>query len=451
MLTIRGSPARFCDRVSRRNFLAIGSLALGSFSLADLLRTETLAAEASPRKSPARHKSVIMVFLPGGPSHIDICDLKPAAPSEIRGPFRPIATRVPGVELCEHLPRLAATADKLAVVRALVGGPDDHACHMCLTGWARQGPQPSGGWPTFGSVVSKLSGAVDPAVPPYVSLAAPMIHPPYNDPGPGFLGVAHSAFRPDEEGKANMVLRGVTLDRLADRKSLLTGFDRIERAAAHRAFAGLDAFHAQAFEILTSPKIRDALDISREDPFVVARYGPGTPELIPAFNAAPRLTQQFLIARRLVEAGARVVTLAFGAYDWHEKNFAGLAGQLPYLDEGLSALIEDLHERGLARDVAVCVWGEFGRSPRINGAAGRDHWPAVSSAFLAGGGFRTGQAIGVTDRLGGAPKDRPVHFQEVLATLYHHLGLDMGRTVLDDFSGRPQYLVGDHQPLPELV
>jgi hypothetical protein len=445
MLTIPGSWASFCDRVSRRNFLKVGGLAIGSLSLSDLLRAESRAGTA------ARHKSVIMVFLPGGPAHIDICDLKPLAPVEIRGPFKPIATNVVGIELCEHLPRLARIADKLAILRSIVGGPDDHACHMCLTGWARQGPQPTGGFPAFGSVVSKLSDAVDPAVPENISLAPRMLHPPYNDPGPGFLGLAQAPFVPYEEAKTDMLLSGVTVDRLADRKLLLAAFDRSRRQLAERAFSGLDAFQARAFDLLTSSHMRDALELSHEDPRVVERYGPGTSELITGFNAAPRLTQQFLIARRLVEAGARVVTLAFGAYDWHEKNFEGLAGQLPYLDQGLSALVEDLHERGLANDVAVCVWGEFGRSPRINAAAGRDHWPAVSCALLAGGGLRTGQVIGSTDRIGAAPHDRPLHFQDVLATLYWHLGLDVGRIALDDLSGRPQYLVGDHAPIHELI
>ena len=339
-----------------------------------------------------------MVFLPGGPSHIDICDLKPNAPVEIRGPFRPISTNVAGFELCEYLPRLARGADKLIAIRSIVGGPDDHACHMCLTGWPRQGMQPAGGWPTFGSVVSRFAGPVDPAVPEHVNLAPHMLHPPYNDPGPGFLGLAHAAYRPDDEGRANMVLHGVTLERLANRKQLLASFDRSQREAAQCAFSGVDAFHAQAFDLLTSSKMRDALDLSQEDPRVVERYGNGTPELISGFNAAGRLTQQFLMARRLVEAGARVVTLAFGAYDWHEKNFEGLRGQLPYLDHGLSALVDDLYRDGLDQDVAVCVWGEFGRSPRINAAAGRDHWPAVSCALLAGGGLRTGQVVGSTDR-----------------------------------------------------
>jgi hypothetical protein len=445
MLTVPGTAQSYCDGVTRRNFLLIGGLAVGGLTLADVLRCQ------AEQPANRRHKSVIMVFLPGGPSHIDLVDLKPNAPAEIRGPFRRVATRVPGIDFCEHLPRLAQMADRLAVLRSVVGGPDDHACQMCLTGWSRQGTQPAGNWPTFGAVVSRMLGAADTAVPPYVNLAAPMIHPPYNDPGAGFLGQAHEAFRPSDEGGGALSLQGVSLDRLQHRRKLLSAFDGLNRRADQGGtLAGVDAFYDQAFRLVISSKVRDALDISREDPRVVARYGRGTPALIEGFNAAPRLTEQFLVARRLVEAGARVVTLAFGAYDWHEKNFSGLEGQLPYLDQGLSALVTDLHERGLADDVAVCVWGEFGRSPRINRTAGRDHWPAVSCALLAGGGLRTGQVIGATNRWGEYPVERPIHFLEVLATLYDHLGIDLHRATLRDLSGRPQYLLAEYQPIREL-
>jgi uncharacterized protein (DUF1501 family) len=213
----------------------------------------------------------------------------------------------------------------------------------------------------------------------------------------------------------------------------------------------MDAYQRQAFGVLTSSRLRDALDLSREDPRVRALYGDGTAELITGFNAAPRLTEDFLTARRLVEAGARCVTVAFGAWDWHERNFSGLRGQLPHLDRGLAALVADLHQRGLDQDVLVVVWGEFGRSPRVNRAAGRDHWPAVASAVLAGGGLRLGQVIGSTNRFGEAARTRPVHFLEVLATVYHHLGIAPNRLTLPDLSGRPQALVEQHGPIGELL
>lgn len=446
MLTIPGHRYRLCDGVSRRAFLRIGGLAVGGLALPQVLRAEDQAGKRSS------HKSVIMVFLPGGPSHLDLFDLKPDAPVEIRGEFRPAATKLPGISICEHLPRLAAMMDKFAIIRSVVGGPDDHACHMCLTGYSRLGPQPIGNWPNFGAVASKLLGPVDPAVPPFVGLSPRMIHPPYNDPGPGFLGAAHAAFTPHEQGLADLTIDAGRRHRLQARSDLLTRFDNLRREIdGSGMMKAMDSYQRQGLEILASSKLREALDLSRENSASRELYGMGTPDLIEGFNAAPRLTEHFLMARRAVEAGARCVTVAFGAWDWHEKNFGGLLGQMPHLDRGLSALITDLHQRGLDKDVAVVVWGEFGRSPRINQAAGRDHWPAISCALLSGGGLRTGQVIGSTTRLGDAAQDRPVHFLEVLATLYRHLGIDTKRATLSDLSGRPRYLVEHHQPIGELV
>jgi Protein of unknown function (DUF1501) len=446
VLSILGPSYRLCDGVSRRAFLRWGALGVGGLTLADILRAE---AAAPARRS---HKSVIMIFMPGGPSHLDLYDLKPDAPAEVRGEFRPIRTNVPGIEICEHLPNLARRMDKLAPVRTIVGGPDDHACHMCFTGWNRQGPQPLGGWPHFGSFVSKLQGPVDPALPAFVGLAAKMIHPPYNDPGAGFLGAGYSAFTPDGQCRANMTLKDISLDRLTDRRTLLASFDRLrERVEDGSLLAGLDAFQSQALQVISSSKLRDALDISREPAAVLAEYGPGDHSLVEGFNAAPKLTEHLLMARRLVEAGARCVTLAFGAWDWHAGNFQGMRQEMPLFDRGLSALVDDLHRRGLDKDVLVVAWGEMGRSPRVNPQAGRDHWPGVSCALLAGGGLRTGQVIGKTNHLGEVPLDRPVHFQEVLATIYHHLGIDVEQTTVPDLNGRPRYLVEDHRPIAELL
>jgi hypothetical protein len=444
MWTIAGSRIQLCDRLRRRSFLQVGGLGLAGLTLADVLRAESRAGTGRP-------KSVIMVFLPGGPSHLDLVDLKPHAPVEIRGEFQPIETAVPGMQISELLPKLAGVMDKLAVIRTLFGGPDDHACHICLTGHSRLGPQPSGNWPSLGSVVSRLQGMARPAVPATIGLAAKMLHPPYNDPGPGFLGAAHTAFAPDGESRENMVLQNVDLSRLDDRRALLTGLDRFRRSADSSGMAeGMDAFQQQAFGLLTGKRFSDALDLSQEDERTRKSYGPGDTSLVEGFNAAPKLTEQFLIARRLVEAGVRCVTLAFGAWDWHVNNFAGLRQETPFLDRGLAALVQDLYERGRDQDVAVVVWGEFGRTPRINKDAGRDHWPAVSCALLAGGGMRTGQVIGSTNRLGEFAKDRPVHFQEIFATLYRNLGINPETTTLVDPSGRPQYLV-QKAPIRELA
>jgi hypothetical protein len=449
MLTIRSNGGRggsgFCDGVSRRNFLKIGALGMGGLTLPQLLRAEDAAGV---RKG---HKAVIMIFLPGGPSHQDMFDLKPDAPREFRGEFNPIDTNVPGIQICEHLPKLARLMDKCAILRSIVGASGNHDAVQCLTG-RHPGNQPPGGWPSMGATLSKLYGPVDPATPPFISLAQPCSHVPWGDPGtPGFLGVAHAPFKPNGSGKADMVLNGVSLDRLTDRRQLLSGFDRFRREVdASGLMSGIDAFNDQAFGLLTSSKLLHALDLSNEDPRLVERYGKGDPR--PRDDGAPKLMEHFLIARRLVEAGARCVTLAFSRWDHHGDNFGALRQDLPLLDQGVSALIEDIHARGLDKDVSVVVWGEMGRTPTINKDGGRDHWPSVSSALLFGGGMKTGQVIGSTDRLAGEAKDRPLRFGEVFATLYHNLGLDPTATTVNDLTGRPQFLVDNgYQPIRELV
>ena len=445
MLKIYGQKGRFCDGVSRRNFLQVGALGLGGIALPQLLQAEGQTA------SRRQHKAVIMVYLPGGPPHQDTFDLKLDAPREVRGEFQPIPTNVPDIQICEHLPRLARLADKYTIIRSMVGARDDHSDFQCMTGRLRGSSQPLGGWPTFGATVSRLQGASTRAVPPFIGLEPVMQHKPYNAGTPGFLGVAHRSFRPEGDAKADMVLRDVTLDRLADRKALLGSFDRFRRDVdASGLMDGLDAFHQQAFGVLTSSRLAEALDWQKEDPRVIARYGKGDPR--PRGDGAPRLTEQFLLARRLVEAGARVVTVSFGFWDYHGNNFKTAREDLPHLDRGVSALIEDLHERGLDKDVSVVVWGEFGRTPKINTDAGRDHWPNVSCALLAGGGMRHGQVIGSTDRLGGEADERPVRFAEVFSTLYHQLGIDVNTATVTDLAGRPHYVVENGlQPLKELI
>ena len=450
MLTIYGDRHRFCDGVSRRNFLKIGGLALGGLSMPQLLRAEAASGVAS---SPAgnSHKAIIMIFLPGGPPHQDMVDLKMDAPAEIRGEFKPISTNVPGLEICELMPRLAGMMDKFAVIRSIVGATGGHDSYQCMSGWGDGGLDPRTGHTSLGSAVAKLQGPVDRAVPPFVGLSPRMGHTPWANPGEaGFLGKAYAPFKPDGEGMANMVLNGVSLDRLSDRKSVLGQLDRLRSASdAKGVMTGVDAFNERAFDVLTSSKLVEALDLSREDQRLRDRYGRGFNEN--KDDGGPRLLDNFLVARRLVSAGVRCVTLAFSRWDWHGGNFAQGRTEIPLLDQGLSALIEDLDQRDMLDDVSVVVWGEFGRTPRINKDAGRDHWPQVSCALLAGGGMRTGQVIGATNRLGEYAKDRPVHFQEVFATLYHNLGIDVGQTTIADAAGRPQYLTDIRQPLPELV
>jgi len=446
MLTIYGNQkARFCDGLSRRNFLKIGGLAMGGLALPQILQAES---QLGIRQS---HKAVIMIFLPGGPSHQDMFDLKMDAPSEVRGEFKPISTSVPGIQICEHLPQVAKLMDKMVLIRSIVGATGDHYAHQCLTGRTHLN-QPAGGWPCLGSVVSKLEGPVNKVVPPFIGLSPKMGHMPWADAGsPGFLGVGHAPFKPEGAGKQDMVLNNISLDRLADRKRLLQDFDGFRRDVDRSGLMdGLDVFNQQAFGMLTSSKLLEALDVEKENPIVRARYGKGDPKN--RDDGGPKLMEQFLVARRLVEAGARCVTLAFSRWDHHGDNFGALRQDLPLLDQGLSALIEDIHQRGLDKDISVVVWGEFGRTPTINKDAGRDHWPRVSCALLAGGGMKTGQVIGATDRLGGEAIERPVQFGDVFATLYQRLGIDTSKVYVTDLTGRPQHLVdGGCQPLREVI
>lgn len=445
MLTIYGQKNRFCDGVTRRNFLKIGALGLGGLSLSQILAAE---AQSGIRRSP---KAVIMIFLPGGPSHQDIFDLKTDAPLEIRGEFKPISTSVPGIQICEHLPQLAKIIDKTVIIRSIVGALDEHDAFQCLTGRTTRN-QPPGGWPCLGSVVTKLQGLNHRAVPPFVGLSPKMGEMRWARCGdPGFLGPAYAPFQPNKgAGRDDLVLNGITMDRLSDRKTLLTSFDQFRRDVdTSGMMEGLDAYNEQAFGLLTSSKLREALDVEKEDAKIRARYGKGDPKN--RNDGGPKLMEHFLIARRLVEAGCRCVTLAFSRWDHHGKNFDALRQDLPLLDQGLSALIEDLHQRGLEKEVSVVVWGEFGRTPVINKDGGRDHWPRVSCALLAGGGMKTGQVLGATDRLGGEAVERPVYFGEVFATLYHNLGIDASKVTLPDLAGRPQYLVDGYQPLRELI
>ncbi|MCB1241514.1 MAG: DUF1501 domain-containing protein [Verrucomicrobiales bacterium] len=451
MLSISGpSRSPFCDGLSRRDFLRIGSLGMGGLALPELLHAEGLSGLINSKKA------VIMIYMAGAPPHQDMYDLKMDAPSEMRGEFQPIPTNVPGIQICELLPRMAKIMDKLVPIRSLVGAKNgSHDSFMCYTGrdgsTLNQLGQPPGGWPSMGAVLSKLMGPSQPGIPPFVGLAPRAGHPPYGSSGkPGFLGAANGPFKVSGPGKEDMVLKDVTLDRLGDRRGLLSSFDQFRREADQsRLMEGMDSFTQQAFGVLTSSELAEALNLDKEDPKVRARYGKGDPRNFG--DGAPRNLEHFLLARRLVEAGARCVTLNFGRWDFHSDNFNGMRGHAPLFDQGLSALVEDLHERGLDKDVTVVAWGEFGRTPMINKDAGRDHWPRVGCGVLAGGGMPTGQVIGATDRLGGEPTERPVHFGEVFATIYHRMGIDINQPMITDFTGRPHYLVDGHKPMPELV
>lgn len=457
MLTLLSQAARrgsFCDGYSRRDFLTIGGSLAGGLSLATLLRAE--AAQGVGRS----HKALINIFLPGGPPHQDLWDLKPEAPAEVRGEFKPIGTNVPGIQICELLPNLAAIMDKLVVVRSIVGARGPHYAEQCMS------PRLEPDSPSLGAWVSRLEGPACPEVPPNLSLFYRCSHAPWGEPGGGgFLGAPYAPYGlvekydPGHQAEStaglapdpgSLILRDVTLERLRGRVDLLARLEKHAAGVAASAFQSeRDQFVDQAWSILASPKLAEALDISREDARIVNRYGAG----VAAYNAdsAPRVTENVLRARRLIEAGARVVSLNFSRWDWHDNNFGQGRGEFPLLDRAVSALVLDLHERGLEKDVSVIVWGEFGRTPAINAQAGRDHWPRVNSALMAGGGMRTGQVIGATDKQAGEVVDRPVTFGDIHATLLHNLGIDP-HLAIPDAQGRLQRPVdADAQPLRELV
>ena len=452
MLRIEGhAKTGFCDGLSRRDFLQVG--AMGSLTLPQLFAAEQSAGLGS------NHKAVIMIYMAGAPPHQDLIDLKPDAPKEYRGALNPIRTNVPGIQISELLPNLAGMMDKWSGIRSIIGAPGgSHDSFMCYSG--RKGStfnttgQAAGGWPSIGAAISKLQGPAKAGIPPFIGLAPKAGHPPYGASGkPGFLGIGHGPFKPTNHSKGDLTLNDVSKNRFGDRTSLLEGFDNFRRDVDNSGYlAGMDAFTQQALGVLTSSKMANALNLEKEDPKILERYGKG--DLKNFGDGAPRNNTHFLMARRLVEAGARVVTLNFGRWDFHDKIYdtkSGVNGHAPIFDQGLAALIQDLHDRGLDKDVAVVAWGEFGRTPKINKKGGRDHWPNVSCAFVAGGGMNHGQMIGASDKHAAEPAERPVHMGEVHATLYQTMGIDPNATTLPDLTGRPQYLVDGWQPMKELV
>ncbi len=424
MLTLWGEQQKYCDGLSRRNFLKIGAFGAG-LSLAGMLRGRAFAGSEPSRKA------AIMIYLPGGPSHIDMYDLKPNAPAEYRGEFKPIKTNVPGVEICEHFPRQAQMWDKLACIRSLVAAPE-HSDSETSSGYS-EAVNRVAHHPSVGAVISKLRGGSN-DIPPFVSLRGSSMGLE-----PGYLGVAHRPFSPSGPGMENLRLAsGVSMDRLDDRKGLLSSFDSIRRDIdGSGTMKGLDSFTTRAFDMVVSGTVRKALDLTREDPRVRDRY---------------KGVEQFLMARRLVEAGVGCVTLSIGGWDTHSENFKTLRRQLPQVDLGVANLIQDLCERGMDKDVATVMWGEFGRTPKIGDSTpdGRGHWPPVMSALVAGGGLRMGQAIGTTSARGEYPKDRRYTPSQVLSTLYQAMGIDPSKT-FPSGSGRPMYILDDREPVRELI
>jgi hypothetical protein len=469
MVTLFGKPHRHCDGITRRHFLMAGALGLGGLTLAHVLRAEAAAGKGTSGRA------IINIHLDGGPPHLDMIDLKPDAPAEVRGEFKPIATKVPGLRIGELMPKVAGIADKFTFIRSLVGSAGAHDAFQCQSGFPASDLRSLGGRPALGSVVAKLRGLADDPAPPFVDLmqGRPLVR---NSARPGFLGPTCNPFRPDiskmfarelEPGmKKELAARGenhatqltlvdgLTPERLNDRARLRTAFDDVRRDLdASGGMEAMDRFTQQAASILTSGRFAAAMDLSKEPPKVLERYTPPVAATADRFYTSEDGTaaRKLLLARRLVEAGVRCVSVSFSDFDTHADNFGRMRQLLPIVDHALHALVTDLDERGLLGEVAIVVWGEFGRTPKINKDAGRDHWPEVSPAILAGGGLKGGQVIGATDRQGGRVVSRPVHYQDVFATLYRTLGIDPSATTLIDPNGRPQHLLECGEPLRELV
>ncbi|MFK7777896.1 MAG: DUF1501 domain-containing protein [Gimesia sp.] len=456
---------------SRRSFIQAGALGLAGFSLANLLRAE---AQSGVRSS---NKAIINVHLDGGPPHMDMIDLKPEAPLEIRGEFQPIATNVSGIQICELLPRMAAQADQFAFIRTLVGSAGAHNAFQCQSGFRKKDMLSVGGRPALGSVIAKLESSPRDLAPPFIDImqGRGLVR---NSARPGFLGPSFQPFRPDlsdlferqlEKGMQGELKRlgaghqvslklnpALSLQRLENRTTLLSELDSIRRKVdASGMMDAMDRFSQQAVSILTSGHLADAMDLSKEDPAILARYSPAAQNnsgLRFRTSDGPDAIKKFLLARRLVEAGVRCVSISISDFDTHSNNFDRLRQLLPIVDHGLTTLVTDLKERGMLDDVTIVVWGEFGRTPRINSKnGGRDHWPRVGPAILAGGGLQTGQVIGKTDRTASAVVQRPVHYKDIFATLYHNLGIDPHTVTLTDPRGRPQYLLDEGKRLMELT
>ncbi|HVX13683.1 MAG TPA: DUF1501 domain-containing protein [Pirellulales bacterium] len=429
----------------RREFLRVGTLALGGLTLADLFRLREAAGA-----SAGRTKSVVMIHLSGGPSHLDTYDMKPLAPVEYRGEFGPITTNVPGLEICELMPQQAKIADKFAILRGAQianlhtgnmfysGFPWQESPRASIPGEARR--------PALGSVVSRLClGPKE--VPPYVSIE--------NNPDwerAYYLGVEHEPIRigggSPREAIDNLGRnREISEARLDNRHRLLGSLDAARREIElGEAARGIDRFQERALDIITSTRVRDAFDLEKEPPENRARYGEGS------YRHGPHPGRSLLLARRLIEAGVSVVTVGVHNWDTHQHNFSSLREMLPVLDRALHALVTDLVDRGLFDDVLIVMGGEFGRTPRIGDQSpdGRGHWPEAGILWIGGGGLRTGQVIGATDARGETVTGKPIGMKDVLATIYRVLGIDPAMTFLDH-NGRPQVVLDERDPLTALL
>jgi hypothetical protein len=445
-------------RQNRRGFLKSGFLASAGFGLSDLLRLESSARAAG--KPTSRDKSVIILWMRGGPSQHETWDPKPDAPEEYRGSFGAMSTSVPGIQICDLLPMSAKIQHKYSIIRSLHHTDAGHSAgdQICFTGYLPNAGQPDiNVYPSCGSIVSKQLGHLNPKMPPYVII-------PRDLPGSGaaYLGQKHAAFAtqadPAKDGPFSVpnfeLSDGLSFDRLTDRRSLIGGIDRIRREAdVSGQMEALDSFQQQAWDIVTGAAARDAFNLDAEPSKIRERYGfmPEYKAPTPDRCGVPAWSQRILLARRLVEYGVRLVTVDVRWWDTHVKGYETMRdGFLPRWDRAYTALIEDLEARGMLDTTMVIAWGEFGRTPKVNGTGGRDHWPNVFSAALAGGGIKGGRVVGSSDAKGAEPKDNPKHPSDVLATMYRHLGVDT--TVnYEDHQGRPHPVLPRGTPIDELT
>jgi hypothetical protein len=441
MLNLTSGRYRTCDGLSRRNFLKAGVLGLTGLTLGDVLR---LRAEQAASGQAVKDTNVILIWKGGGPSHLDMWDLKPEAPAEYRGEFKPIATNVPGIQVSEHLPLSARQMDKFAIVRSVTHPDAGHesASHYLLTGYRPTNDIPAQEMPSYGSITAKERGPRKPGVPAYVAVPqAP------RSTASAYLGVAYNPFSVGADPNSadfsvrNLTLpNGISMGRLENRRKLLQSIDTIRRDFDQTGLMdGLDAFTRKAFEMVTSPAAQKAFAIGQESTSTRDLYGRN------------QVGQSMLLARRLIEAGVTFVTVSAGGWDTHANNFEALKKtKLPQFDVAWSALVQDLHARGMLQNTLVLVWGEFGRTPRINTNAGRDHWPGAMSVVVAGGGWKMGQAIGVTDARAEYPKERPITPEDVLASMYSHLGIDPNVEYRNE-AQRPLKILNSGEPIRELV
>lgn len=440
MLTVFGKPARFCDGISRRSFLKAGMLTLGGLSLADILRLRAQAAAGEPSR---RNTSVIFVELAGGPTQFETYDPKPRAPVEYRGPLGVVQTRVPGVVFSELMVEQAAVMDKLAIIRSIHHDRSSHdpSSHLSQTGYYKSGAKGGANqMPSLGSVIARVRGPNQASLPAYVAVPGVM-----RNGGAAYLGKAYSAFetrgdpnRADFEVQNLSLIEGLELARLEDRRGLLRALDARRRLAdLDGSSAAVDQFTEQAFELVIGSRARRAFDINRELPKTRDAYGRNS------------VGQSLLLARRLVEMGVTCVTVRVTGWDDHRKLEKSLKDRGPAYDRGIAALVRDLYERGMQDDVLVVAMGEFGRTPRFNANAGRDHWGGLMSVLVAGGGLTPG-IVGASNSKGEYPVDAPYRPENVLATLYRHLGIDPSHTFAD-FAGRPRYILERREVITELI